>query len=54
MAITGNCLKCKEPKDLVNSEEVTMKNGRKAIKGDCPDCNRGIMRFGGLKEGETL
>ena len=54
MAITGKCLKCRESKDLIDAEEITMKNGRKSIKGKCPDCKSGVMRFGGLKEGETL
>ena len=32
------CVKCKAKKEMQNPEEVTLKNGRKALKGKCPDC----------------
>ena len=54
MTIQGHCLGCKEKKDLVNASEVTMKNGRLAVQGNCAECGRNITRMGGLKEGETL
>ncbi|MEK7143674.1 MAG: DUF5679 domain-containing protein, partial [Patescibacteria group bacterium] len=33
MAETGHCMKCKEKRDMKDTMEVTMKNGRKAMKG---------------------
>lgn len=33
------CLRCKKRFEPKESEEVTMKNGRKAQKAVCPDCN---------------
>ena len=54
MTVRAHCLGCKEKKELTNAEEVTMKNGRAAVKGNCGDCGRSIYRIGVLKEGETL
>ena len=48
----GYCVKCKAKKEMVQTQEVTMKNGRPALKGVCPDCGTKIMRIlGGKKEG---
>jgi len=41
----GYCVKCKSKKEIKNPKEVTMKNGRKAVKGVCPDCSTGIYRI---------
>lgn len=39
------CLKCKSKKEMKNSEEVVLKNGRKAIKGKCPDCGTVMIKI---------
>lgn len=39
------CVKCKAKKEMKDPEEVTMKNGRKAAKGKCPDCGTGMYRI---------
>ncbi len=41
----GYCMKCKAPKEMKDTQEVTMKNGRKAIKGKCPVCGTGMFRI---------
>lgn len=41
----GYCVKCKSKKDMKDAKEVTMKNGRKAVKGCCPDCGTGMYRI---------
>lgn len=41
----GYCVKCKEKREIKNSNEVTMKNGRKAMKGECPNCGTGMFRI---------
>ena len=41
----GYCVKCKAKKEIKDSKEVTMKNGRKALKGVCPDCGTGMYRI---------
>jgi len=35
----GYCVKCK------TKREITMKNGRKAMKGKCPTCGTGMFRI---------
>ncbi|WP_157805255.1 DUF5679 domain-containing protein [Confluentibacter citreus] len=41
----GYCVKCKDKKEIKDSAEVTMKNGRKAMKGKCPTCGTGMFRI---------
>jgi uncharacterized Zn finger protein (UPF0148 family) len=41
----GYCVKCKAKKEIKDPVEVTMKNGRKAIKGKCPTCGTGMFRI---------
>ena len=43
--VIGYCVKCKGKKTIVDGEEVTMKNGKKAYKGRCPDCGTVLYRI---------
>ncbi|MFH1397382.1 MAG: DUF5679 domain-containing protein [Candidatus Omnitrophota bacterium] len=45
MAEVGYCVKCKNKKEMKDSQQVTMKNGRKAMKGKCPDCGTGMYKI---------
>lgn len=47
MAETGYCVKCrvKEGREIKDAKEVTMKNGRKAMKGVCIVCGTGMFRI---------
>ncbi|MBI2628398.1 MAG: hypothetical protein HYW71_03210 [Candidatus Niyogibacteria bacterium] len=48
--IQGHCMKCKKSgKEMVNVEEVVMKNGMKAAKGKCKDCGCGMYKILGKK-----
>jgi len=40
------CVKCRGKKEVANPEKVTMKNGKPAMKGKCPDCKTGMYRIG--------
>lgn len=40
------CLKCREKREIINPEQVTLKNGRPATKGGCPACGTKIFRIG--------
>lgn len=40
------CVKCKAKKEMSNEQAVTMKNGKPAKKGTCPDCGCGMYRIG--------
>ena len=35
----------KDKKEIKDAAEVTMKNGRKAMKGKCPTCGTGMFRI---------
>jgi len=39
------CVKCKAKREMQNTQETTMKNGRKAMKGTCPNCGTGMFRI---------
>ncbi len=39
------CVKCKAKKEMKDAKEVIMKNGRRALKGVCPDCGTGMYRI---------
>lgn len=44
---TAYCVKCKEKREVQDPEQVTMKNGRKALKGTCPNCGTKMFKIGG-------
>lgn len=39
------CVKCKAKKEMKDEKKVTMKNGRSAMKGKCPDCGTSLFRI---------
>ena len=41
------CVKCKCKREMKDAQQVTMKNGRKAMKGRCPTCGTGLYRIMG-------
>lgn len=43
------CVKCKAKKTMQGAQEVTMKNGRKAMKGKCESCGTGMYKILGGK-----
>ena len=45
----GYCVKCKSKREMAKSKEVTMKNGRKALKGECTKCGTGMYKILGMK-----
>jgi Zn finger protein HypA/HybF involved in hydrogenase expression len=45
----GYCFKCKAKKPIAGAVEETMKNGRKAIKGRCPECGMVMFKILGGK-----
>ena len=40
------CLKCRTKREMQNAEQVTMKNGKPATKGNCPVCQTKMYRIG--------
>lgn len=49
VVVEAYCVKCKSKREMNAAKEVTMKNGRKAMKGKCPDCGTGMYRILGNK-----
>ena len=45
----GYCVKCKSKKEMKNEEKITLKNGRQAVKGKCPDCGTAMFKILGKK-----
>jgi hypothetical protein len=45
MARTGRCMKCKQTRDMVDEQIVTMKNGRKAASGKCAVCGTKMFKI---------
>jgi Domain of unknown function (DUF5679) len=43
----GYCVKCKAQREIKNPQNITMKNGKKAVKGTCPVCGTKMFRIGG-------
>lgn len=39
------CVKCKKKTEMKDPQSVTMKNGRNAMKGQCPICGTGLYRI---------
>ena len=40
------CLKCRDHRDIIEAEEVTLKNGRPAVRGKCDVCRVTVFRIG--------
>lgn len=43
----GYCLKCREKRDIVDPQEVKLKNDRAAVQGQCAVCGTKITVIGG-------
>ena len=47
LTMSGYCLKCRAHREMQESEEVTLKNGRLATRGKCGECGTTMFRMGG-------
>lgn len=43
------CVKCREKREMKDGQEVTMKNGRKAMQGTCSVCGTKMFKILGGK-----
>ena len=43
---TAYCVKCREKREIKDAQETTLKNGRPAGKGVCPECGTNVFRIG--------
>jgi len=44
---TMYCVKCRAKREAKDVQSVTMKNGKKAMKGTCPTCGTKMFKIGG-------
>ena len=40
------CVKCRQKKEMKDPQQITMKNGKPATQGVCPDCGTKMTRIG--------
>jgi len=45
MEYIGYCVRCKKKVTIENPQEVSLKNGRTGIKGNCPYCKGNVYVF---------
>lgn len=50
VATEAYCMKCREKREMVDEEEVVMKNGRPAAQGTCPECGTKLFRIKSTKD----
>lgn len=43
--VEGRCMKCQKQVEIKNGVEVRMKNGMRAMKGECPICGTKVFRI---------
>ena len=41
------CVKDKKKVEIQNPQQITMKNGKPAMKGTCPVCGTSMFKIGG-------
>lgn len=46
----GRCMKCKKQVEIKNPQNVTLKTGMSAVKGECPHCGTKVFRILGKKK----
>ncbi|MBI1884303.1 MAG: hypothetical protein HYS08_08895 [Chlamydiae bacterium] len=46
----GYCVKCKAKREMTQTKEVEMKNGKRAMQGKCPTCGTGMFKILGGKK----
>lgn len=44
--VQGYCVKCRKKVEIKDAKKITMKNGKPATKGSCPNCGTGVFRIG--------
>ena len=46
MAAEAYCVKCKAKRVIKDAQKITMKNGRPATQGACPECGTKMFKIG--------
>ncbi len=51
--VQAYCVKDRKMVDVQNPQEITLKNGRKAVQGTCPNCGTKVTKIGGSATANT-
>ena len=46
VAAQAYCVKCKTKREMKDAVQITMKNGRPATEGKCPQCGTKMFKIG--------
>jgi hypothetical protein len=46
VAAEAYCVKCKTKRQIKDAVQITMKNGRPATEGKCPECGTKMFKIG--------
>jgi len=44
--VEGYCVKCRAKREIKDAKNITMKNGKPAVQGVCPECGTKIFKIG--------
>lgn len=44
--VEGYCMKCRAKREIKDAKQITMKNGKPAIQGTCPNCGTKMFKIG--------
>jgi hypothetical protein len=42
---TGYCMKCTSQREIKDTKHITLKNGRPAMEGVCPECGTTMFKI---------
>jgi hypothetical protein len=46
LILEAYCMKCKQKREMRKTEQITMKNGRPATRGECTTCGTKMFKVG--------
>ncbi len=46
LTMQAYCMKCRAKREIKNPKSITMKNGKPATQGVCPNCGTKVFRIG--------
>jgi DNA-directed RNA polymerase subunit RPC12/RpoP len=44
--VEAYCVKCRKKVEMKDAQKVTMKNGKPAMQGVCPNCGTKVFKIG--------
>ncbi len=45
MSYQGYCMRCRDHREMKDVVKLSMKNGRNAVRGVCPNCGAGMYKI---------